>query len=333
MTGSDSGSRLAGGPTPAAVTGPEPAPGSRLAGSRILVTGGAGFIGRHVVRALTEAGASVLVADREPCAAPDGGRVLRGDLRDQGFRERIVSPDLDGIIHLAALTSVLASVNDPAGVHDLNVTATAALLELARVRGVPRFMLASTNAVVGDAGDSVIDERMAPRPLTPYGGSKAACEMLLSAYQGSYGMTTCALRLTNVYGTGMAAKDSFVPRIMRAARDGGKVEIYGSGEQRRDLVNVLDVVQGVVLAWQQDVTGPLVIGSGRSVSVLDLLEAAREATGIDIPARHVAAKQGEMPAVRVDIGRAAALGYEPAVGLEDGLREVWADFRRVRAAA
>ena len=307
--------------------------GSRLAGARILVTGGAGFIGRHAVRALTQAGASVLVADQRPGPVPDGGRVLIGDLRDQGFRERIVTADLDGIVHLAAATSVLASVNDPAGVHDLNVTATAALLELARVNGVPRFMLASTNAVVGDAGESVIDEKIALRPLTPYGASKAACEMLLSAYQGSYGMTTCALRLTNVYGTGMAAKDSFVPRIMRAARDGGKVEIYGSGGQRRDLVNVLDVVQGLVVAWQQDATGPVVIGSGESVSVLDLLEAARRATGIDIPARHVAAKQGEMPAVRVDIGRAAALGYEPAVSLEDGLREVWADFRRTARTA
>ncbi|HET9167896.1 MAG TPA: NAD(P)-dependent oxidoreductase, partial [Actinospica sp.] len=178
----------------------EARPGSRLAGSRILVTGGAGFIGRHAVRALAEAGASVLVADRDPCAVPEGGRVLRGDLRDQRFRERILSPDLDGIIHLAALTSVLASVNDPAGVHDLNVTATASLLESARVRGVPRFLLASTNAVVGDAGESVIDERIALRPLTPYGASKAACEMLMSAYQGSYGMATCALRLTNVYG-------------------------------------------------------------------------------------------------------------------------------------
>ena len=305
--------------------------GSLLPGSRILVTGGAGFIGRHVVRALVEAGAEVTIADRDECPTPPGGEVRVGDLRDERFRQDIVTEGLDGVIHLAAATSVLQSVSDPAGVHDLNVTATAGLLELARLRGVQRFLLASTNAVVGDVGSTTIDERLAPRPLTPYGASKAACEMLLSGYGGAYGMTTCALRFTNVYGTGMAAKDSFVPRLMRAARTGGAVQIYGEGEQRRDLVNVVDVVQGIIVAWQGDATGPLVIGGGRSVSVLELVEAARKATGVDIVARHVPAKAGEMPAVSVNLDRARGLGYEPSVGLEDGLAEVWDDFRRTPA--
>jgi UDP-glucose 4-epimerase len=140
-------------------------------------------------------------------------------------------------------------------------------------------------------------------------------------------MTTCALRLTNVYGTGMAAKDSFIPRLMRAARDGAGVEIYGDGRQRRDLVNVLDVVQGLVVAWQQEVTGPLVIGGGKSVDVLEIVATARAATGVEIRAEHVPGKQGEMPVVQVDLARAASLGYKPSVTLEDGLREVWAEFR------
>jgi UDP-glucose 4-epimerase len=150
------------------------ASGSALAGSRILVTGGSGFIGRHVVRRLEEAGVRVVVADLDPSRVRDGGRFHEGDLRDPAFREQIVAADLDGIVHLAAATSVLASVQDPAGVYELNVAATAGLLELARVRGVPRFILASTNAVIGDIGEGVIDESLAPRPLTPYGGSKAA---------------------------------------------------------------------------------------------------------------------------------------------------------------
>jgi UDP-glucose 4-epimerase len=302
--------------------------GTELAGQRVLVTGGGGFIGRHVTRALVQAGAAVVVADRTEGAGealPDC-EVLTGDLRDPDFRDAAVTAGLDGIIHLAAATSVLASVRDPAGVHELNVTATAGLLELARLRGVSRFLLASTNAVVGDVGTATIDESSPLRPLTPYGASKAACEMLLSGYAGAYGMATCALRFTNVYGPGMAHKDSFVPRLMRAARDGETVRIYGDGKQSRDLVHVEDVARGVLVAWTQQALGPLVIGAGRSVSVLDLVSAAREATGTELPAEHIPAQNGEMPAVVVSIARARSLGYEPRVALKDGLVGVWEDF-------
>ena len=105
-------------------------------------------------------------------------------------------------------------------------------------------MLASTNAVVGDVGTSTITADLPLHPLTPYGATKAAGEMLLSAYSGSYGLSTAALRFTNVYGPGMSHKDSFVPRLMRAALTDSGVRIYGDGKQRRDLVYVDDVVAG-----------------------------------------------------------------------------------------
>jgi UDP-glucose 4-epimerase len=297
-----------------------------LAGERILVTGGSGFIGRSVVPALRAAGATVTVVDRRGYPDPDLGVVV-GDLRDPAVREAAVTADLTGIVHLAALTSVLGSLAEPAAVHAVNVEATAGLLELARVRGVGRFVMASTNAVVGDVGEATIDEDLPLRPLTPYGATKAAAEMLLSGYAGGYGMTTCALRFTNVYGPGMAQKDSFVPRIMRAVRDGGTIQVYGTGAQRRDLVHVDDVVAGLLAAWRTAYVGPVIIGSGHSVSVAELVETAGTVTGRPVPVEHVPAKPGEMPAVIVSIERARKLGYEPSVSLADGLATVWEEFR------
>jgi UDP-glucose 4-epimerase len=296
-----------------------------LSNEHVLVTGASGFVGGAVVRALRNGGAQVTTIDQTAFAAPDVTSLV-GDLTDPRVRDAAVTEGLTGIIHLAAVTSVLRSVEDPVGVYEANVGATSSLLELARARGVGRFLLSSTNAVVGDVGSAKIREDTPLRPLTPYGATKAACEMLMSAYAGSYGMTTTALRLTNVYGPGMRHKDSLVARLMKAARSGATVEIYGDGTQVRDFVHVDDVVRGLLLAWERRWVGPLIIGAGRSVTVLEVFDAARRITGQPIPATHVPAKAGEMPAVVVDISRAGGLGYEPAVTLESGIASAWADF-------
>jgi UDP-glucose 4-epimerase len=293
--------------------------------TQVLVTGGAGFIGRRVVSALVARGAQVTVADLREMKA-DGVRCVTGDLCDPAVAREAVTPGTDVIIHLAAVTSVLRSIEDPAGTYRLNVDATATLLELARTRGVRTFVLASTNAVVGDVGRSVITEQAPLRPLTPYGATKAAAEMLLSAYSSAYGIAGAALRFSNVYGPGMEAKDSFVPRLMRAARDGHGVQIYGDGRQVRDLVHVDDIVAGILLAWQAGYSGPLILGAGESVTVNDIVAAARSVTGAPIPAEHVPPKQGEMPAVIVDISAARALGYQPSFDLKAGIATVWPEW-------
>ncbi|HUK72662.1 MAG TPA: NAD-dependent epimerase/dehydratase family protein [Streptosporangiaceae bacterium] len=302
--------------------------------SRVLVTGGAGFIGRRVVSTLLECGADVTVADKQPF--PDGVvrgdiRMVLGDLRDPDVAARALDAGTDVVIHLAALTSVLRSVADPAATYEVNVAVTANLLELSRAHEVGTFMFASTNAVAGDVGRDVITERTPLRPLTPYGATKAAAEMLLSAYTAAYGINGCSLRFSNVYGPGMAAKDSFVPRLMRAARSGTGVDIYGDGCQLRDLVHVDDIVQGLRTAWRAGYAGPLILASGKSDSVNEILAVARRVTGAPIPARHVPPKPGEMPAVLVDIAVAGAIGYEPAYDLESGLATVWPEFAADRA--
>lgn len=295
----------------------------------VVVTGGSGFIGRAVVAAFRSRGALVTVVDRAaPVTADEGVTHIRGELADPEVRDAAVAAGTDGIVHLAALTSVLRSVETPVETYESNVAVTHELLELARVRQVPRFILASTNAVVGDVGTATITEDLPARPLTPYGATKAACETLLSGYAGAYGIAACALRFTNVYGPGMSHKDSFVPRLMRAALSGDAVRVYGDGLQRRDLVNLDDVVRGILLAWDAWYSGWAILGSGHSVSVLELLDAVREATGAVLPAEHVPAPDGEMPAVVVDVSRSAeSIGYRPAVRLSDGLAEVWRYFR------
>ncbi|TNC28171.1 NAD-dependent epimerase/dehydratase family protein [Amycolatopsis alkalitolerans] len=302
-------------------------------GRRVVVTGGSGFIGRAVVAALCERGAAVTVADREPFPDTPGVRSVAGDLTDPEVRREAVAPGTTAIVHLAAVTSVLGSVDAPVRTFDDNVAVTQGLLELARERAVARFVLASTNAVTGNVGTSTIYEQLPLRPLTPYGATKAACEMLMSGYAGAYGLGTCALRLTNVYGPGMSHKDSFVPRLMRAALSGDRVRIYGDGRQRRDLVHVDDVVAAMLAAVETDYSGTAIVGSGRSVSVLELVAAAREATACPLPVDHVEAPAGEMPAVIVDTSRAAeALGYRSRVGLTDGLASTWQYFRETGPA-
>lgn len=323
---------------PRSETTPERATAPEISGTQsnggVVVTGGSGFVGRAVVRALTGRGTPVTIVDvQEPAEPGELITHVAGDLTDPAVRDAAVTEGTTAIVHLAAITSVLRSVDRPAETYRANVEVTQELLELARRRGVGRFVLASTNAVVGDIGHGTISEDLPLRPLTPYGATKAACEMLLAGYAGSYGIATTALRFTNIYGPGMGRKDSFIPRLMRAALAGEGVEVYGDGAQSRDFVHVDDVVQGILAACDKEYTGTAIIGSGRSISVLELIDAVRAATGAPLPVTHVPAKNGEMPAVIVDVAKAGReLGYAPAVDLTGGLRTVWDDFRAATGA-
>lgn len=281
------------------------------------------------MEAFRNRGSQVVIVDRnEPAHRADGTEVIVGDLADPQVLEAAITPGTAGVVHLAAITSVLKSVEVPAETFALNVGVTAELLELCRRHEVPRFVLASTNAVVGNVGEATISADLPLRPLTPYGATKAAAEMMLAGYAGSYNMATAALRFTNVYGPGMSHKDSFVPRMMKAALSGDTIRVYGDGQQRRDLVYLDDVVAGILLAWDRHFSGRAILGSGQSVSVMDMIAAVRQVTGLELPTEHIEAPKGEMPAVVVDLsGSERDLGYRPSVDLVTGLGHVWRDFR------
>lgn len=265
-----------------------------------------------------------------------GVNFIECDIRNRQSLEEIFPENVNGVIHLAAITSVLQSKKDPAGVFATNLDATSSLLEMSRARGVRTFHMASSNAAFGSIlppqrisdpnVDKTLNEDLPLNPLTPYGATKAAAEMLGAAYCDSYGITFGALRLTNVYGTNMSGKDSIVPRIMRSIINGSTIEVYGDGLQWRDYVYVDDVVSAFTLALEDEWTGPTIIGSGISYSVLDLIAAVEVTTGKKIKVNHGDARGGEMRGVRVDISLARSRGFQPQYSVEEGLAKVYLDF-------
>jgi UDP-glucose 4-epimerase len=298
-----------------------------LNGRRVLVTGGSGFIGRHVVAQLTADGATVRVVDLNPHPDPAVDAVI-GDIADPDVLARGFDGGFDSIVHLAAVTSVLRSVQEPERTFRTNVIGTNAVLAAGREAGVASLAFSSTNAVTGPMTAPKISEAAVLNPLTPYGSTKAAGEMLMSAYTASYGLRCACIRLTNVYGPGMQAKDSIVARLMRGIRLGATFEIYGDGHQVRDYLHVADVVAAIKLGLTSERwSGPMVIGSGESLSVHQVIEAVRAVSGAEVPVRHGPAKPGEMPAVIVDPSRAHAAGWSPQYPkLADGLVGVWDEW-------
>jgi UDP-glucose 4-epimerase len=305
-----------------------------LISRRVLVAGGSGFIGRHVVSQLTADGAQVRVVDLQPHGDPSVDIVV-GDIADSDVLARAFDGGFDSIVHLAAVTSVLKSVQQPELTFRTNVVGTNALLEAGRAAGVTSLAFASTNAVTGRMKAPKISEAATLEPLTPYGSTKAAGEMLMSAYTASYGMRCACIRLTNVYGPGMQAKDSIVARLMRCIRLGTTFEVYGDGTQVRDYVHAFDVVAAMRLGLTSEQwVGPKVIGAGSSLSVLEVIDAVARVSGAEIDVRHGPAKPGEMPAVIVDTSQAQAAGWTPRYpSLDEGLVGVWDEWSQTELQA
>jgi UDP-glucose 4-epimerase len=293
---------------------------------RVVVTGGAGFIGSHLVDALLERGADVVVADhlrRSPRpwvaeALQRGMRLHAADVRDLvALRRAFEAAQPDVVMHLAAQVDVRQSIADPALDAQVNVAGTVSVLEAARETGARRVLMASTAAVYGDPQAIPTPEAAPIAPLSPYGTSKAAAEWYLGQYQRLHGISTLALRMANVYGPrqdphGEAGVISIFCGISTA---GGRATVYGSGRQTRDYVFVDDAVAAWLAAAETDATGALNVSTGVETSVLDVLEA------LELPYDLAPDRAGEIERSCLDPSAAAErLGWSARVPLAEGLR-------------
>ncbi len=302
-----------------------------LEGVAVLVTGGAGFIGSHLVDALVGSGARVRVLDDLSTGRPDNLadradeiELIEGDVRDAGACRRAAA-GVELLFHQAALGSVPRSLVDPATTLAVNVQGTANVLTAAREAGVRRVVYASSSSVYGDSPRLPKREGEEGEPLSPYAASKRMTEQLAAVLARCYRLPVVGLRYFNVYGPRQDPAGPYaavVPRFLTAGLTGGAPQIYGDGRQTRDFTYVADAVCANLLAAAAPVVDgrALNVAGGRGVSILELARLVGRLTGNDRPPEHRPPRPGDVPHSTADLERARAeLGYQPRADLEEGL--------------
>ena len=310
-----------------------------------LVTGGAGFIGSHLVEALVRLGHNVRVVDNlstgdEANLAPvaDDIDFIVGDLCDPIVSAR-AADGIEIVFHLAALPSVPRSLKDPWGSHDANVNATVRLLEASRAAGVRRVVYSSSSSVYGDTPTLPKVESMEPLPRSPYAASKLCSEQYVLAYARGGLVEGVALRYFNVFGPRQSPTSQYaavIPLFLQAAATGTSVTVFGDGEQTRDFTYVANVVQANVRAASapaEVASGwPVNVGAGHRTSLNAVLDLVREVTGSEIPAEYQPARAGDVRDSLASLERTSRLiGYCPSVDLREGLVRTWRWLQTRRA--
>jgi UDP-glucose 4-epimerase len=320
---------------------------------RLLVTGGAGYIGSVVAAMLADAGHQVVVLDDlstgHAGAVPAGTRLILGTVRDQA--QEVLARGADGVLHFAAKSLVAESMASPSLYWEHNLGDTLALLEAMRVTGTPRIVFSSTAAVYGEPERVPIEETAPTRPTNPYGASKLAVDTALAEHARMHGIGAVSLRYFNVAGAHPGPDGGWlgerhdpethlIPNILAIALNddpGACVSIYGDdyptpdGTCVRDYIHVADLARAHLLALDACTPGRHRIynlGSGTGFSNLEVLQACREVTGHEIPARVAARRPGDPAALIASSGRIQAeRGWRPEAGLHAMVADAWESAR------
>ncbi len=303
-----------------------------MKGRHILVTGGAGFIGSHLVDLLLTAGAKVRVIDdfssgKLTNLPTDNPRleIVRGDVIHTSLIEKAIQ-GIDGVVHLAAVASVQASVDNPTATHGANFIGTLNLLEHCRINGIKRFLYASSAAVYGDSTNLPIDEEEATKPLTPYAADKLAGEHYLDFFRRQHGLEPIIFRFFNVFGP---RQDPFSPYsgvisiFHEKTKKQEAMTVFGDGEQTRDFIYVADLTKILFKALKEPICpqGPVNIGTGKQTSLNQVLDSFAQISNNNLRVTYTEARTGDIKHSLADISRLKEwLGHEPETPFRDGLK-------------
>jgi len=302
----------------------------------ILVTGGAGFIGSHLVERLLESGNRVTVIDNfdpfyprsvkerniHAVMAHPSFRMVELDIRDGHRMEEELKEDYSAIVHLAAKAGVRPSIADPMGYEDVNVKGTMQLLEFARRRGIKQFVFGSSSSVYGvNPRLPWKEDEVQLLPISPYAATKIAAELIGHVYSNIYGIRFLALRFFTVFGP-RQRPDLAIHSFSKKILDNQPIQIFGDGTTRRDYTYVADIVAGIIAALQYDQTNFEIInvGNHQSVTLNELLATLEEVLGRKLQLEYLPEQTGDVPATYADISKAQKLlGYHPNTGLKAGI--------------
>ena len=309
---------------------------------KCLVTGGAGFIGSNLIKALLDRGDEVSVLDnfstgkRENLGSFQNRiKVIEGDLRSYHIVLE-AARGVEVIFHQGALPSVPRSINDPITTNQVSVEGTLNILDAAKDTGVRRVVYASSSSIYGQNARLPKREDMTPAPISPYAVAKLAGENYCQVFTRTYGLETVCLRYFNVFGPRQDPRSEYsavIPLFVTAFLDGGRITVYGDGEQSRDFTHVDNVVQANLLAAEAaDAAGEVLnVACGEQTSLNQMLDALRRLSKVDVEVIYEQQRAGDVKHSLADIERARkVLGYTPKVFTEEGLEKSLEWYRTAR---